>query len=79
MPAQKTVRKPFTRDPKKKYMYIIKRTKKRYKQAYCYSVINTRTKRVFSKCATKKNAEKQLGILYTVMRKKKVKNAEINQ
>ena len=79
MPAQKTVRKTLTRVPKKKHMYIIKRTKRRYKQFYCYSVINTRTKRVFSKCATKKNAEKQLGILYTVMRKKKVRNAEINQ
>ena len=29
----------------------------------CYQVINTKEKRVFSKCATKKNAEKQIRLL----------------
>lgn len=62
--------------PLKTPLYIIKRTKKRFKQSYCYSVINTRTKRVFSKCSTKKNAEKQRSILYTVMRNKKVRKVE---
>ena len=57
----------------KKPFYIIKRTKKRFKQSYCYSVINSRTKRVFSRCSTKRNAEKQRRILYSVMRKKNIK------
>lgn len=52
-------------------LYFIRRTKRRFKQSYCYSVINARTKKVFSKCATKKNAEKQRRLLYAVMWKKK--------
>lgn len=34
---------------------------------YCYSVINTRTKKVFSKCATKLNALKQKKLLYAII------------
>ena len=46
-------------------LYIIKRTKKRYKNRYCYSVINSKSRRVFSKCTTKKKAEKQRHLLYS--------------
>jgi len=33
----------------------------------CYSVINKKTKRVFSKCATKENANKQSRLLRAIM------------
>jgi len=32
----------------------------------CYSVKNRKTKRVFSKCATKENAKKQLRLLRAI-------------
>lgn len=33
----------------------------------CYSVINKKTKRVFSKCTTKENASKQSRLLRAIM------------
>jgi hypothetical protein len=44
-------------------MYIVTRRKKRNKQRYCYSVKNIRTQRRFSKCTTKKKADRQRAIL----------------
>ena len=32
----------------------------------CYKVMNTKTKRVFSKCTTKENAKKQLRLLNAI-------------
>lgn len=52
-------------------LYTIKRIKKRNKNSYCYKVINSRTNRVFSKCSTRKNAEKQKNILYAIIYRKK--------
>jgi hypothetical protein len=46
--------------------YIIRKTKKRGKQAYCYSVINNGSRRIFSKCTTKKKAKKQQKLLYAL-------------
>jgi hypothetical protein len=46
--------------------YTIKRTKKRYKQAYCYSVSNNKSKKIFSKCTTRKKANKQLQLLKAI-------------
>jgi hypothetical protein len=43
--------------------YIIRKTKKRGKQAYCYSVINSYSRRIFSKCTTNKKAKRQQKIL----------------
>lgn len=37
----------------------------------CYKTINTVTKRVFSKCSTKKKAEKQLRLLRAIQYNKK--------
>lgn len=46
--------------------YKIKKTKKRYKQSYCYSVFNSNSKKVFSKCTTRKKANKQLRLLNAI-------------
>jgi len=46
--------------------YTIKRTKKRNKQAYCYSVSNNKSKKVFSKCTTRKKANKQVKLLNAI-------------
>lgn len=43
------------------YKIIYSRKKK------CYSVINKKTKRVFSKCTSKKNATKQSRLLRAIM------------
>jgi len=50
--------------------YTIKRTKKRHKQAYCYSVSKNQSKKVFSKCTTRKKAKKQLQLLYAIRNNK---------
>lgn len=52
-------------------LYIIQKTKKRNKKSYCYKVINSRSKRVFAKCSTRKNAEKQKKILYAIIYRNK--------
>ena len=39
----------------------------------CYQVINSRTKRAFSKCSTKKNAEKQMRLLRAIQYNKSFK------
>lgn len=44
--------------------YKIRRIRKTRKN--CYQVISTRKKRVFSKCSTKKNAEKQIRLLRAI-------------
>ena len=46
----------------------LRKTKKR-----CYQVINTKTKRRFSSCSTKKNAEKQLRLLRALQYNKSFK------
>lgn len=38
---------------------------------HCYQVINPKKKRVFSKCTTKKNAEKQMRLLRAIQYNKK--------
>ena len=43
--------------------YKITRRKKANKQSYCYSVLNTRSRKIFSKCTTKKKATKQKRLL----------------
>lgn len=35
----------------------------------CYSVVNTKTGKVHSKCATEANAKKQIKLLYSVEKK----------
>lgn len=47
----------------------------------CYSVINKKTKRVFSKCTTKENASKQSRLLRAIMFNKDFipNNANINR
>lgn len=47
-------------------MYIIKRTKKRGKQRYCYSVRRLDNNKIFSKCTTKKKAKRQCALLYAL-------------
>ena len=37
----------------------------------CFTVVNTKTKKRFSKCSTKKNAKKQLKLLRAIMYNKK--------
>jgi len=44
--------------------YEIRRKSKKGKK--CFSVRNKKTKRVFSKCATRKNAERQLRLLRAI-------------
>lgn len=46
----------------------LRKTKK-----HCYQVISTRKKRVFSKCSTKKNVEKQLRLLRAIQYNKNFK------
>lgn len=41
----------------------MKRTGKSRK---CYQVVNPKTRRVFSKCSTKKNAQKQIRLLRAI-------------
>ena len=48
-------------------VYIIKKTKKRGKQRYCYSVRRADKKKTFSKCTTKKKAERQRALLYAIL------------
>ena len=48
--------------------YIIRRTPKTKK---CYQVLNTKTRRVFSRCSTKENAAKQLRLLRAIQYNKK--------
>ena len=43
--------------------YTLKRTGKTRK---CYQVVNTKTRRVFSKCSSKKNAQKQMRLLRAI-------------
>lgn len=50
-----------------KEVYIIKRTKKMGKQRYCYSVRRSDKKKIFSKCTTKKKAERQRTLLYAIL------------
>lgn len=52
-------------------LYTIKRTKKRFRRSYCYKVENSKSKRVFSKCSTKKNAAKQKNLLYSLIYRRK--------
>ena len=52
--------------------YAIKKSKKyvnskRVKRNYCYSVYNKSSKRVFSKCTTRKKAVKQSRLLRAIM------------
>ena len=54
-------------------MYIIKRTKKRGKQRYCYSVRRADNNKIFSKCTTKKKAQRQCALLYAIKYNKKFK------
>ena len=51
-------------------MYIIKRTKKKGKQRYCYSVRRADNNKIFSKCTTKKKAQRQRALLYSIRNKK---------
>lgn len=51
-------------------LYTIKRTKKRFKHRYCYKVINSKSKRIFSKCSSKKNALIQQKLLYSLIYRK---------
>jgi hypothetical protein len=46
--------------------YHITRRKKNKKQSYCYSVINTNTRKKFSKCTTKSKATKQFKLLNVI-------------
>jgi hypothetical protein len=46
--------------------YRITRRKKQNKQSYCYSVINTNTRKKFSKCTTKSKATRQLKLLNAI-------------
>ena len=39
----------------------------------CYQVLNTKTKRKFSNCSTKKNAEKQIRLLRAIQYNKSFK------
>ena len=43
--------------------YTMKRIGKSRK---CYQVVNTKTRRVFSKCSSKKNAQKQMRLLRAI-------------
>ena len=43
--------------------YTIRRVPKSKK---CYQVLNTKTRRVFSRCSTKENAKKQLRLLRAI-------------
>jgi len=54
--------------------YRIRRLRKTKKG--CFQVINTKKKRVFSKCSTKKNAEKQLRLLRALQYNKTFKLRE---
>ena len=51
--------------------YRIRRLRKTRKN--CYQVINPKKKRVFSKCTTKKNAEKQIRLLRAIQYNKSFK------
>jgi ribosomal protein S18 len=54
---------------KNKQRRITKKNKKQnngYKKKNCFQVINTDTRRIFSKCATKENAKKQLRLLSAI-------------
>ena len=46
--------------------YNITKRKKPNKQRFCYSVKNTKSRKVYSKCTTKKKAKKQLALLYAL-------------
>jgi hypothetical protein len=46
--------------------YRITRRKKQNKQSYCYSVVNTNTRKKFSKCTTKSKATRQLKLLNAI-------------
>ncbi len=52
--------------------YIIRHSRKRNTKK-CYQVINTKTRRAFSKCSTKKNAEKQIRLLRAIQYNKSFK------
>jgi hypothetical protein len=43
--------------------YTIRRSRKSKK---CYQVVNTKTRRVFSKCSNKSNAKKQMRLLRAI-------------
>lgn len=51
--------------------FVIRRTKKNNK--WCYSVINRKSHRVHSKCATRKNAQRQLRLLRAIIYNKDFK------
>ena len=48
--------------------YTIKRVRKSRK---CFQVVNTKTRRVFSRCSSKSNAQKQLRLLRAIQYNKK--------
>jgi hypothetical protein len=54
-----------------KMPYRIRHLRKTRKN--CYQVINPKKKRIFSKCTTKKNAEKQLRLLRALQYNKSFK------
>lgn len=48
--------------------YTMRQSRKSKK---CYQVVNTKTRRVFARCSTKSNAEKQLRLLRAIQYNKK--------
>lgn len=55
-------------------------TLRKVRQKSCYRIINPKTKRVFAKCSTKRNAVKQLRLLRAIQYNKKfVPNASTNR
>ena len=53
-------------------------TLRKVRNQSCYRIINPKTKRVFAKCSTKRNAAKQLRLLRAIQYNKKfVPNATI--
>jgi hypothetical protein len=48
-------------------------TKRKLRNKKCYTVYATKSKRIFAKCTTKKNAEKQLRLLRAITYNKSFK------
>lgn len=66
--AEKTAKITFQQYILMPYRLRHLRTKKR-----CYQVVNTQNGRTFSKCSTKKNAEKQMRLLRAIQYNKSFK------